>query len=71
MSNDHIILKLKVLETLFEEGRKEVYSLRIDLERVYAPAPSGDTTENSAKVIIAALNKRRATFYKTKKSANG
>jgi hypothetical protein len=68
MSNDQIISKLKKLEILFEEGRKECYSLRIDLSAgFYPPAPSGASLDDPTKKIIEALNKRKATFYKKKK----
>lgn len=61
-----IISQLKALELHFEEGRQRAYSIRILLEQVSAPAPSGaEMTPTKAK-LKEMINKRKKTFYKSR-----
>lgn len=67
MQKDAIIKKLMALELLFEQGRQQAYSLRIDMSAgFYPPAPLG-ASSNAEKNMLEALNKRKATFYIKKK----
>jgi len=68
MQPEEIIKELMALELLLEEGRKMAYSIRTDLERFYAPAPSGEIHSNQTpEIILSALRKRKSQFYKSKK----
>ena len=68
MRSEEIIKELIALELLFEEGRKKAYSIRSNLERFYAPAPSGDDQPaGRSELIQNALKKRKSQFYKSKK----
>jgi 2-polyprenyl-3-methyl-5-hydroxy-6-metoxy-1,4-benzoquinol methylase len=65
MIPEKIISELLTIELMAEDLRQKCYSIRTDLERFSAPAPSGVDHE-SHKKIIDILNKRRKNYYKTK-----
>lgn len=63
MIPENIISQLATLELMAEECRQKAYSIRVDLERLSAPAPSG-VESDSQKKISEILNKRRESYYK-------
>jgi hypothetical protein len=66
MNPEKIISELISIELMAEDLRQKCYSLRTDLERFSAPAPSGvDQAFN--RNIQEILNKRRAQIRKKSK----
>lgn len=67
MDNRGVIERLIQLEQKLSQSQEEAYSLRKILEQFSAPAPSGDTADESNRRLLEMLNKRRKTFYKNDK----
>lgn len=65
MHQEEIILEIRLLEQMLEDARKRAYSLRKSLERISAPAPSGEVKAID-KQILEILSKRKNHFQNKK-----